>query len=111
MKTLSNTLPDHHRMDHCHSKFPLCKRSSRCNLAATQKALKLAQTLQRNVGGQPFFRSLIAEVVARCGEIEVAITMIDDRRLFAPETPLSNFRRASLAVAIGGRSKSRRKIS
>ncbi len=72
------------------------------------EALKLAQTLQRNVGGQPFFRSLIAEVVARCGEIEVAIKMIDDRRLFAPETPLSNFRRASLAVAIGDKKRAGR---
>jgi tetratricopeptide (TPR) repeat protein len=65
------------------------------------EAMRLAQTLQRKVGGQPFFRSLIAEVAARCGEIEAAVKMIDDRRLFAPETPLSNFRRASLAVAIG----------
>ena len=75
------------------------------------EAMKLAQTLQRNVGGQPFFRSLIAEVVARCGEIEVAIKMIDDRRLFAPETPLSNFRRASLAVAIGDQKRAGRYLN
>lgn len=75
------------------------------------EALKSAQTLQRNVGGQPFFRSLIAEVVARCGEIEVAIKMIDDRRLFAPETPLSNFRRASLAVAIGDQKRAGRYLN
>jgi TolB-like protein/Tfp pilus assembly protein PilF len=72
------------------------------------EAMKLAQTLQRNVGGQPFFRSLIAEIVARCGEIEVAVKMIDDRRLFAPETQLSNFRRASLAVAIGDQGRAER---
>src|SRR5271170_2495386 len=70
--------------------------------------MKLAQTLQRNVGGQPLFRSLIAEVFARCGETEVAVKMIDDRRLFAPETPLSNFRRASLAVAIGDQGRAGR---
>ena len=75
------------------------------------EAMKLAQTLQRNVGGQPFFRSLIAEVIARCGEIEVAIKMIDDRRLFAPETPLSNFRRASLAVAIGDQKRAGRYLN
>ncbi|MGF7181560.1 hypothetical protein RBB76_13625 [Tunturiibacter psychrotolerans] len=75
------------------------------------EAMKLAQTLQRNVGGQPFFRGLIAEVVARCGEIEVAIKMIDDRRLFAPETPLSHFRRASLALAIGDQKRAGRYLN
>ena len=84
------------------------KALSEVQLGRNADAMKLAQTLQRNVGGQPLFRSLIAEVFARCGETEVAVKMIDDRRLFAPETPLSNFRRASLAVAIGDQGRAGR---
>ena len=65
------------------------------------EAKKLTQRLHRSVGGQPFFRSLIAEIFARCGETELAVKIIGDHQLFSSETPLSNFRRASLALSVG----------
>jgi TolB-like protein/Tfp pilus assembly protein PilF len=71
-------------------------------LGRYEEAKKLAQTLHRSVGGQQhLFRSLVAEVFARCGETELAVKMIGDRHLFSSDTPLSNFRRASLAISIG----------
>ncbi|WP_158944953.1 hypothetical protein [Granulicella sp. S190] len=65
------------------------------------EAMKLVKILQQSVGAQPLFRGVIAEVLARCGETKMAASTVREFRLFAIDTPLSNVRRASLAVATG----------
>jgi TolB-like protein len=62
---------------------------------------KLAQAVQRQVGGQLPLRAYIAEIFALCGEVELAAKTAEEFRLLDSPNALSGFRQASLSIALG----------
>jgi TolB-like protein/Tfp pilus assembly protein PilF len=63
-------------------------------------AKKLAQSVQRSVGGQLPLRGYIAEIFALCGEVSLAAKIAEEFRLLTPTTAMSGFRQASLSIAL-----------
>jgi TolB-like protein/tetratricopeptide (TPR) repeat protein len=66
----------------------------------TEKALDLAQRLRSSAAGQLFLMAGIAEVFARSGEATEANRIVDAFKLLAPETPISRYRQALIALAL-----------
>ena len=74
-------------------------------LGHLDEAKKLAQNVQRSVGGQLPLRGYIAEIFALCGEEPLAAKIVEEFKLLTPTTALSGFRQASLSIALGNSSK------
>jgi TolB-like protein/Tfp pilus assembly protein PilF len=65
------------------------------------EAKRLAQSVQRSVGGQLPLRAYIAEIFASCGDVSLATKIVEEFRLLTPTTGLSGFRQASLWISLG----------
>jgi len=70
-----------------------------------EEAKKIAQTMQRNAGGQSLFQRAIAEIYALCGDKALAAGIVDEFGLLDLAHPASKFRKASLALALGDANK------
>ncbi len=66
----------------------------------TDAAHELAQSLQRSATLTPLLISAVAELYALCGDTAGAQILIDEYELFNPSVPLSNVRRACVALAL-----------
>jgi TolB-like protein len=69
------------------------------------EAIRMAQELWDKAGGQPVMTSGVAEVLAACGKTDAAGRIAGDSDLFASNPPISKFRQALLALALGNRDR------
>lgn len=65
------------------------------------EAKELALGSRKESGTQPNLMAIIAEIIARCGEVEQAKKMVQGSRLLTTTSPVSLCRRALLSVALG----------
>ena len=63
-------------------------------------AIDLAEDLRRRVGTLPIYLAGIAEIFALCGDENHARSLTANAGLLAEQSPLSNFRKASLALSL-----------
>jgi len=71
----------------------------------TVDAKQLAESIRPQTGAQLAMMSGIAEVLALSGETGAAEDIAKDLNLLAPDSPLSRYRQALLAVAFGDRDR------
>ena len=69
-------------------------------------AISLAENLRHRVGTQPIYVAGIAEIFALCGEENSARALAATAGLLTEQSPLSYFRKASLALALKERTRS-----
>jgi TolB-like protein/Flp pilus assembly protein TadD len=74
-------------------------------LGQSEEARKRAQTMQRAAGAQPLVRGAIAEIYALTGDRALGASMVGEFRMLDPAHPMSKFRKASLALALGDANK------
>jgi TolB-like protein/tetratricopeptide (TPR) repeat protein len=65
------------------------------------EAGRIAHDLLEKVGTQPAMMSGVAEILAMCGEMNLAGRIASDYKLFAQFSAISKFRQALLALALG----------
>jgi predicted Zn-dependent protease len=65
------------------------------------EARRVAEELLDKATGQPVMMSGVAEILAACGETDAAGRIAADSDLFAQSSPISKFRQALLALALG----------
>jgi TolB-like protein len=70
------------------------------SLDRRDEAKQLARSLVCKAGAQPVLMSAIAEVLAMCGQTTAADRIASDYSLFSPNSPISKFRQALLALAL-----------
>ena len=66
-----------------------------------EEAKRAAQENRIGASGEPALVSLVAEILARCGEIDLATQSARQFRLLSPDAPISGYRQALLALALG----------
>jgi tetratricopeptide (TPR) repeat protein len=66
---------------------------------------KATLAAQREAGGQPTLMSRIAENLALSGDLAAATRIVEDFKLPAPNSPLSRFRQALLALSLEQRDR------
>jgi TolB-like protein/Tfp pilus assembly protein PilF len=69
-------------------------------------AITFAESLRRQVGTLPVYLGAIAEIFALCGKEGEARSLTADAALLTEESPISYFRKASLALSLKERAKS-----
>ena len=69
-------------------------------------AIAVAEDLRHRVGTQPSYLAGIAEILALCGDENSARSITVNAGLLTEQSPLSNFRKASLALSLKERLKS-----
>ena len=65
------------------------------------EAGQIAHDLLEKVSAQPVMMSGVAELLAICGEVNLAGQIVSDYELFARNSAISKFRQALLALALG----------
>lgn len=65
-----------------------------------EKALAMADRLQRQAGALQPYQACVAELYALCGEQQRARRLVEQGRLLDRDASVSHFRRASLALAL-----------
>ena len=76
---------------------------SRAREGLIEKAMGAARSLRKEASKQPASISRIAEIFAICGEEEIASEIANEWKLFSPQSAISRFRQARLALAFGHR--------
>jgi len=71
------------------------------SLDRRDEAKHLAQSLQYKAGAQPALMSAVAEVLAMCGQTSAASRIAGEYSIFSANSPISKFRQALLALALG----------
>ena len=66
-----------------------------------EQAKRLAQENRVEASGEPALVALVAEILARCGEIDQATQSAGQFRLLAPGSAISDYRQALLSLALG----------
>jgi TolB-like protein/Tfp pilus assembly protein PilF len=69
-------------------------------------AIALAEDLRHRIGAQPIYLAGIAEIFALCGKESFARSLAANAGLLTEQSPLSNFRKASLALSLKERTRS-----
>ena len=69
-------------------------------------AIALAEDLRHRIGAQPIYLAGIAEIFALCGKESFARSLAANAGLLSEQSPLSNFRKASLALSLKERTRS-----
>jgi hypothetical protein len=68
------------------------------------QARHLAHNLRREGIVRPYLMASASEIFARCGDVEQSQQIAEQYRFFSAESPISKYRQASLAAALGRRS-------
>jgi hypothetical protein len=71
------------------------------SLERLDEAQQIAEGLPGRAGAHPVMMSAVAEVLAMCGQTGTALQIARDYRLLAANSPISQFRRALLSLALG----------
>lgn len=79
----------------------LCGAVMLAHLGKTEEAKQTADSLRADAGAQPAMMAGIAEVLALSGEMDAARKIATDFHLLASSPPISGFRQALLALALG----------
>jgi TolB-like protein/tetratricopeptide (TPR) repeat protein len=74
-------------------------------LGRHEEAKQIGRTIQRSAGAQPLLMAVVAGIFALCGETPAATGMVTEFGLLTPSAHLSNFRKASLSMALGNPSE------
>jgi hypothetical protein len=74
-------------------------------MGAFDTAIALAQDLRRRVGTEPNYIAGIAEIFALCGEENSARSLTVNAGLLTEQSPLSYFRKSSLALSLKERTR------
>ena len=69
------------------------------------EAVAIVQGLRRQSSSSPLYMSASAEIYALCGQAGHAAELAEDAHLLSDATPLSFYRKARLALALGDRAK------
>lgn len=69
----------------------------------TKSAIEIVEGLGKQVGSAPIYLSAAAEIFALCGKLERAQAIVQDSNLLADSQPMSFYRKARLALALGQR--------
>ena len=70
-------------------------------LGRLEQAKALAKRIRFEAQSYPPLMASVAEIFARCGDIQATMGVIERLRLFACDSPIGNLRQASLALALG----------
>ena len=73
-------------------------------IGLVDQARHLAHNLRREGIVRPYRMASASEIFARCGDVEQSQQIAEQYRFFSAESPISKFRQASLAAALGRRS-------
>ena len=64
-------------------------------------AQRLVQESRVEAGAQPTLMAFVAEIMARCGDIEQAARIVQQGQLLSQAPPISGYRQALLSLALG----------
>jgi TolB-like protein/Tfp pilus assembly protein PilF len=70
-------------------------------LRRIEEAKQLAVATQTSAGAQVSVLSVVAEILAMCGEVDAARKIAEDFQLHSRKSPISKFRQALLHLALG----------